>query len=176
LNDSELQQELASWVNACGVPHTTTTKLLSILQKAGHKQTVKSVAMSSKSGMDYVNLGASKQLSMYVAGLPVEQQMSLKEIKVALNIDGLQLFKSSNTYMWPILGAVMNVTPVRVLPFAVTCGGSKPSNLDFLVDVINDLKELMQNGLQIDDTVLNVYLTNIVCDAPARALVKATKL
>jgi len=105
-------------------------KLLKLLQKAGHKlpstatsllKTVKDVPISRKSNMDYVYLGVTKQLQRRVNRLPTDQRELLTEVTIALNIDGLPLFKSANTCFWPVLCAVQNVAPVDVFPLAVAC-------------------------------------------------------
>ena len=46
----------------------------------------------------------------------------------------------------------------------------------FLLDTIEDLQDLLHNGLHIEGRQLNVCIKCIVCDAPARAMVKGTKL
>jgi len=185
LNDTDLKQGLVTWVNDCNIKHCHVDKLLHVLRQAGHKlpstattlmKTVKDVAVSVKSGMEYVDLGVSKQLRLSLGRVPCEQRQLLTELRIALNVDGLPLFKSSSTCFWPVLCAVQNVTPVDVFPVALACGSGKPSNLDFLSDVIVDLKHILTTGLEVDNKLLPVRLTCIVCDAPARALVKATKL
>jgi hypothetical protein len=45
-----------------------------------------------------------------------------------------------------------------------------------LEDVIRDLDDVLENGLQDGGRLVEVTLRCIVCDAPARALVKGTKL
>ena len=58
----------------------------------------------------------------------------------------------------------------------MTYGKSKPDDLTFLEDMIRDLEYVLQHGLQFGDRTLSVTLRCIVCDAPARAMVKGTKL
>ena len=92
----------------------------------------------------------------------------------SFNIDGIPLFKSSRKTLWPILCAI-HLVPQKVFPVALCLGVSKPANLDFLVDTIQDLNQLLQHGLQCDDKTIQVKLRAIVCDAPAKAMVKAIK-
>jgi hypothetical protein len=68
----------------------------------------------------------------------------------------------------------VNVQPIHVFPVALSCGSTKPGNLDFLNDTITDLKKLLEQGLIVDERVVTVRC--IVCDAPARSMVKAVKL
>jgi hypothetical protein len=55
------------------------------------------------------------------------------------------------------------------------CGKTKPP-LDFLTDFIDEMRELQNNGLQIDNSCVPVVIDNFVCDAPARSFIKCTKL
>ena len=64
----------------------------------------------------------------------------------------------------------------RVFPVVLTCGSSKPKDLEFLDDLIKDLDNVLKNGVQDGNRVLPVSLRCCVCDAPARALVKGAKL
>ena len=70
----------------------------------------------------------------------------------------------------------MNLTPIKIFPVTLTFGETKPSNLDFLNDTVHDLKLVINHGLKDRDKIIKVILKCVVFDAPAKALVKATKL
>lgn len=91
-------------------------------------------------------------------------------IEVSFNIDGLPIFKSKNLSMWPIQCAVINIDEVKNSPFVVALysGAKKPENLDFLHDFIEELQELTDTGFDGK----SIIIKNIICDAPARALIK----
>lgn len=74
-----------------------------------------------------------------------------------------------------VLCAVM-IHPVTVFPVALTFGKSKPCNFNFLNDTIGELSHILQHGIQYEESTICVSLKSIVCDAPARAMIKATKL
>ena len=95
-------------------------------------------------------------------------------LEISLNIDGIPLFKSTNKSLWPVL-CVIHIEPQQVFPVALTFGQSKPTNLDFLSDTIQDLNHLIQHGLQCTDRNVPVKLRAVFCDAPAKAMVKAVK-
>ncbi|XP_046855713.1 uncharacterized protein LOC124448785 isoform X1 [Xenia sp. Carnegie-2017] len=59
-----------------------------------------------------------------------------------------------------------------VFPIVLTCGDSKPKDLEFLDEFNEDLKGILERGVQDGEKVLTVTIRGIVCDAPARALVK----
>jgi len=54
-------------------------------------------------------------------------------------------------------------------------GPSKPP-VCFLNDFVCELKELMSNEMTVNGTMICVKLHSFVCDAPARAFIKCTKL
>jgi len=97
-------------------------------------------------------------------------------IKLQFNFDGLPLFKSSTTELWPILCLV---TGVRSKPFVVGIysGKKKPKKLDeFLYDFVEDLRMLLFHGIVLDNVQRTIEVHCFVCDAPARAYIKNVKL
>ncbi|KAJ8030239.1 hypothetical protein HOLleu_26594 [Holothuria leucospilota] len=121
--------------------------------------------------MEYYFLGLCNQLEMIFATRNLEDSF----IDLILNVDGVPLFKSSGSTLWPVLGAIANISPPHVFPIALTYGHSKPENLDFLSDTISELSDLLENGIHIDDNNVTVTLKGIICDAPARAFIKLSK-
>ena len=88
---------------------------------------------------------------------------------VDINIDGLPISKSKNLSVWPIQMSVCH-RQISSKPFVVAlfCGTTKPQNQDFLSDTIHELKELQHEGFN----GLPFRVRFVICDAPARALVK----
>lgn len=96
-----------------------------------------------------------------------------QEVKLQANIDGVPLFKSSQTSFWPILCRLTNV-PSAPFVVSVYCGGGKPPNLErYLAPFLEELVGLVSNGLVFKGSHIGVTLTAVVCDAPARSFVKA---
>lgn len=185
MTDMLLAKDLSVWATQFNVAQNAIDKLLKLLQKAGHRlpstargllKPEKCVSVDKKSDMQYVYLGFNKQLEKYLKGLKCKSIEIVSHFEISLNVDGLPLYKSSNICTWPILCAIMNVQPVHVFPVALCCGSTKPNNLDFLTDTITDLNELLMQGFIFDECLITVSLRCIVCDAPAKAMVKAVKL
>jgi hypothetical protein len=98
-------------------------------------------------------------------------------VKLLFNIDGLPLFKSSNTQLWPILG-IAEVSRNRSSPFVVgvLCGSSKPSLCsEFLSDFVAELTEVCSSGIAINELVFQVKKVLFICNAPARSWLKRIK-
>lgn len=96
-------------------------------------------------------------------------------IHLSFNVDGLPLFKSSVKVMWPVLCAI-HLNPIVVFPTTLTCGNKKPNDLHFLDDVVADLKDLLSSGIQCKGKQHSINVLCIVCDTPAKAFVRGTKL
>lgn len=116
-----------------------------------------------KSGIDYVFLGVENMLKKNLYKCPSCFTDETEYLNVSLNVDGLPLFKSSKNNL------------VRVFPVALSCGNSKPNDRNFLNDTIQEMKKLQDEGMVYRGRQVNILLTYVVCDAPARAMVKGIK-
>ena len=66
-----------------------------------------------------------------------------------------------------------------VQPFLVALyyGTEKPQSVDdYLAELLQELKLLQVNGLYFDRQHFSVSVSNFICDAPARAFLKCTKI
>ncbi|KAK3918582.1 Protein ANTAGONIST OF LIKE HETEROCHROMATIN PROTEIN 1 [Frankliniella fusca] len=103
--------------------------------------------------------------------LTAEYLLAHDEIVVDINIDGLDLFKSSQISFWPILGCLKG----QRTPFIIACycGVGHPSDLEiFMQKFIQESNNLQDNGFEFANTPFPFKLDNFILDAPARALVK----
>ena len=76
--------------------------------------------------------------------------------------------------MWPLLCCI-HIEPQVVFPLALTYGRSKPTDLNFLRDSINELNHVVENGIQVHDVHVACKLRAVICDAPAKAFAKCIK-
>ena len=90
------------------------------------------------------------------------------EVQVQMNFDGLPLFKSSKQVLWPLLCTFRNLLPIIVFPLIVLCGTSKPTNLEFIKETINQVNSVIQQGMLVGRKFISFKLFGIVADAPAR--------
>ena len=186
LNDDFLAEGLENWANKFLIKHYALDGLLVLLKENGHPnlpvtagtllQTERNINIQKKLGMEYVYFPLGSQLLKHLKKHPPDVVHKTNSLEISLNVDGLPLFKSSDTSLWAVLCAIVNIKPVVVFPVVLTCGPSKPNDLEFLEDLVRDLDDVLQNKLQDDGRLIEVTLRCIVCDAPARALVKGTKL
>lgn len=185
--EQSLTEKLREWVNQYNIKHNAVDSLLSIWREQGYTDLPKTARtlmrtkndfeMKDISGVSYTYLGLRKQLKANVLRYPKAALEHLSDLEISLNIDGLPLFRSTKNSVWPILVAIVSMDPKVVFPIAYAYGGTKPRDLDFLDDTINELQLVLAEGLEINENQhLEVKLRCIVCDAPARCMVKGVKL
>ena len=94
-------------------------------------------------------------------------------VDLIVNIDRINLFKSSPTQLWPILCTFSDFEPFVV---AVYYGASKPNDVDdYLADFLAEYARLQDGKIIGNGKEISVHIKALVCDAPARALVKCVK-
>jgi hypothetical protein len=126
------------------------------------------------SGGEYLHLGLETGLKNF---LDNHSSFSDSVLNLQFNIDGLPMFRSSNLSLWPIQCLVKNVSKCSPFFVGVYSGKEKPKSLDeFLEQFISELSSLQTNGLQHCERHYMVAVHSFVCDAPARAFLKNTKL
>ncbi|CAB4036659.1 Hypothetical predicted protein, partial [Paramuricea clavata] len=160
LENYSLKDKLVTWVNNFQVKHNAVDALLKLLKQSGHSElpstarallaTPRLVSIGHKSEMEYVYFPLEKAL--------LENFQSYPDSVDTLEIGLIPLFKSSQSSLWPVLCGIMNLTPVRIFPIALTYGKSKPKNLDFLHDTVRDLNIVLKQGLSCGSKVLKVSL------------------
>lgn len=98
-----------------------------------------------------------------------------QNVKVNINIDGLPLFKSSSSQVYPILcNLVENYDLVNVI--GIYYGDEKPSDVnEFLTDFVEEAITLTEHGIQINDQIYQFKINSFVCNVPAKAFITFTK-
>ncbi|XP_047135311.1 uncharacterized protein LOC124812548 [Hydra vulgaris] len=120
---------------------------------------------------DYIYLGLATGIKNM---LQVDEASINNNINLIVNLDGLPLFKSSKSQLWPLLCQFGCKPP---FPFAFFCGKQKPnSSMEFLRQFLEEFKMLSENSLVYKDNFFNVSLKFWTCNAPARAFIKCIKL
>lgn len=94
-------------------------------------------------------------------------------INININIDGLPVFKSAKTQLWPILFNIEEIPSAKPMAIAIFSGDFKPTNLEeFLRPFVCELTEVLSNGVVVNGHKIDVRLRCIICDSPARAFIK----
>ena len=142
--------------NGCVLPKDARTLL----------KTPTSVETKTMFGGSYVYLGIEAGLRRIL----VEEIPEDSIIELSVNIDGVPLYKSASTQLWPILCQYENLYPFVV---AIYCGNTKPKDCNlYLRDFLDEYCNLKHNGFFYNDKVHKISIKAFVCDAPARHFLK----
>lgn len=181
-DEINLNKELADWVLEFGVSSVAVDKLLKILHPIDTQLplTCRTLLQTGKCNDTIVSISGGEYMHCGIlTGLMNLKQHLLEfgqqKILFQVNIDGLPLYKSSSTQLWPILGKVVGI---KSDPFiiGVFCGSCKPSNIEeFLKAFVMEAKTLAEDGFEIDGLKFIASIACYICDAPARALLKQIK-
>lgn len=180
-NEIEIQPStqhlLASWATRNCISRAALNELLAILSSHNLSlpkdartllKTPTSVATVSKCGGEFVYLGIYNGIIR-----TLENNVNITCVELMVNVDGLPLFKSSGTQLWPILGKFHTFKPFII---ALFCGKGKPDSVDlFLEEFLNEYEDLSHNGFIFQDKHYQVVLKLFCCDAPARQFLKCIK-
>ncbi len=178
---NDLKTDLKDLINNYYVRHNFCDRLLKVLIAHGHVDlprttrgllgTVRHVPLEERSDMEYYYNGVSDQIKANLLRYPHALIQATESVDFSLNTDGIPLTKSSRLCSWPVLGGlyVPNYTTC-VFPVALTCGHTKPTNLDFLNDTIDDLEKVLKDGVTIGAKTMKVNLRCILADSPAKVM------
>lgn len=179
--NQKFRTNIRKWAISHNITHLALRDLLKIMKKRFDKnsvilpddprtllQTTQTVLISKVSGGEYWHNGLGKCLKKLFATLTDSKTISLN-----VNIDGLLLYNSSKGEFWPILANIHVFPQIAPMPLGIFCGKTKVYELDpFLTPFVEELREIMATGVDINSHKLSVQLRCFVCDSPARAMIK----
>ena len=175
---SSLREDLAAWVVDTKPTQSSVNKMLAIFRKHGHAlpkdyrtlmDTPSVVESKIKCNGDYIYYGLESGIRKYLEKCPT----FTGAVKLDINVDGVPLFKSSQTQFWPIMAKFDKSEPFIVSLF---CGKAKPEPVEeYLQDFLKELQDLQENGFVHEGTRVDVKINAFICDAPARAFLKCIK-
>ena len=137
-----------------------------------------SVVTREVPGGVYCHVGIENGINDQISS---QSSVTCEQVVLQINIDGLPLYKSSSSQMWPILGMIENYrdfgeSKQHSSPFIIGIfhGKSKPLDLnEYLKDFIKEVCSLQTDGIVLKGCKCHFRISAFVCDMPARAFVKS---
>lgn len=181
INTPDLKSKLKAWVQQFNPSVKACRSLFQILREENldvplsvktllgpiQECTIRTVAPGQ-----YVHIGLLVQLKK------IEHlfDSSITEIYIDIGVDGLPLFKSSGTGVWPILCKIVGKDNIDAFLIGTYIGPNKPSNVDtYLYDFLNEYKELHEDGFNLNGRIVKCTIRAFICDTPARAFMCGVK-
>jgi hypothetical protein len=172
-DDPDFIDKLREWVLHTDTPHSHTNSLLAILKvyfpslpkdSRTLLTTRKTYNIEDLSGGKYHNFGISEGIKSRLQRQ--EHLFALNNISLQLNIDGLPQFKSSSQSFCPYW------EEEKPEPFVIGLwvGSSKPTDSNaFLRKFVNEMVEIQDHGVNFNDNIYTINITNLIYYTPARA-------
>jgi len=188
-NNCSLQDKLSQLIAKYHISHNCVNELLVILRSEGLDvpKDVRSLLKTPKSKshniiqMDngsYIHIGIEQMIKpiLYTYFNSIKD---LNLIQLSVHVDGLSISDSSKSSFWPILISFINVLEINkiVIPVGIFHSRSKkPGSVHYFFDpFITEMKSIFENGIEIKQKLFHFSISQIVCDAPAKAFVLNVK-
>lgn len=184
-----INDELANWAVDHNISHSAVNDLLNVLRThhcfnnvlPKDSRTFLQTSISSKKIIvknvhpgSYYHFGIESGIRHFYSN-----NDDSNSIKLVFGIDGLPISQSSGSCFWPILCYIRPNKDI-VFPVGIYWGYKKPiDSNEFLLDFYEEMKMLLQNGIDLEIEEKNVHKTvildAIICDAPAKSFVLKIK-
>ena len=110
--------------------------------------------LKSGGGGQYYHFGVQRSINQVLQSFFAKNPLS-SSIQIDINVDGLSIFKSSQTHFWPILGRLFGENPSGVFIIGLYSGDKKPEANEFLENLISDLSKTFEEGVVYSRKKLN---------------------
>lgn len=202
LSTDNLKIQIATWSVMNNTSHDSLRELLSILHPhfpdlPCDPRTLlkmpKNVDVSSSAGGLYLHIGCKagiiNRINLWLTITGIESSVYFKKLcqqhltgdgsvilTLTINIDGLPLTKSAGSSFWPIQAILDQSKNKKPFVIGLFWGVKKPNDVDELLGpTIDELIFLKTEGITVNGQVYRVFVRCVVCDVPARNLMKCTK-
>lgn len=182
--DYSIQNFSTSWAVEYNIPHNVVNGLLKGLKKhecfndlSADCRTILKTPFSVSKHIRKVEPGLYHHFGL-ANGIKLNLPLNVDEVKIVIGINGLPISKSSSNQFWPILAYIEVESPLQKQVFLVglNYGTEKPNySNDFLLDFIEEAKELTSNGILINSVKINVIINVFCCDSPAKSFILKVK-
>lgn len=185
--NNNLSNKLQSWIIEYKVAHNCGNSLLSILKTEGLNvpkdvrtllKTPKVHNIENLSHGSYIHLGLEQIITPILKKYNANDNIPDHILKIGINIDGLPISSSSKSQLWPILISILNFRelPNNVIPIGIFHGTKKPNTIEeFMNPFISDILNVLRIGLNDNGILFKLEISNIICDAPAKAFLLNVK-
>lgn len=178
-NKLTLLTELHHWAISHNITLTSVTNLLKILRghgmadlpKAGRTllKTPNVTEITEMGGGKFWYNGITSNLQSALSNCNIQQP---RTIKLIFNIDGMSPFNSSLYQFWPISFIVEDMHELQPMVAAVYYGETKPPLQLYLKQFVNELNEILRDGILINRQKITVGIKCFVCDTQGRSYIK----
>lgn len=180
--ETSLREKLRRWALETKIPASHLSALLKVL-KPDHPElpvdartllrTPRTTEVVTMSDGSFYYFGIRPSLLEHISRYIPEECNILSLI---VNADGMSISGSSKREFWPVLMKVKESENGSPFVVALYEGEGKPADLQaYMKNFLDEMDELLREGLTCQGRSFTVVLHAFICDAPARAYLKGTK-
>lgn len=174
----KFQNTLATWVVNNGIKHDQLRGLLRIWNECVPLPTLPN---DPRTLLETPRTIVIKNNNYWHRGLKIALTKMLEkcsnvpdDLSLKINTDGITVLKSSGTEFWPILVEIVELSKIPPGIVGIYSGQGKPKDIEsFLRSFVDELNDLISNGLYQSGRKLNIKMKCFIADSPARALLKS---
>ncbi|KAL4134709.1 hypothetical protein QTP88_006432 [Uroleucon formosanum] len=167
-----LKDKLRQLICDYHISHNCVNKLLEILKSEGLDlpkdvrilfQIPKNYSIINVHPGTYIHIGIEFMITPILLA-HVEQLKNTTDIQLGVHIDGLPI-SSSKSNLWPILISIVNILILSkyVMPVGI------------YYTLMTEMKSIISNGLCLNGKIYNFVISQLICDAPAKAFMLNVK-
>uniref|UniRef100_A0A182PX78 Transposase domain-containing protein n=1 Tax=Anopheles epiroticus TaxID=199890 RepID=A0A182PX78_9DIPT len=178
-DDLPADELIRNWALKTYQSHQALNGLLEILRKLGHQlpKDARTLLRTKQCGKEIVSISGGE---FWFPGIRATLKNNFRDIQprvssfsLNISVDGLPLHKSTRKQFWSILISIQERPETPVLMIGNFLGESKPSSVEqYLRPLVDELNDLIQNGIQISNKFIEVRVRAFIADSPARAFIK----
>lgn len=156
-DQSSIGEKIAKWALSHNISHSAIKELLPILRSCNlvlpkDPRTLLQTLRTEHYDIKEVAGGSCHYIGFARALSHVLWQKDVTQLTVSINVDGMPLFRSATTALWPILALVEELRDFGPFVLALFAGKRKPTSLhEYLGDFIEEMKSLLVNGLEVEN-------------------------
>lgn len=179
-NHAKFKAQIREWLIDNKVSHLATNNLLKILTEYGVEDLPKDsrTFLGTARTIEITQMGDNGEywhngLANGIRNALAAKEANVDRVELKFNIDGLPLFRGSKNQFWPILCLVDNIRESKPFIVGIYFGESKPASIDdFFSKFVDEMVQLLNDGIIINEKNIAVVIKCFICDSPARAYVK----
>ena len=179
-----LKEDMLAWYLKYNVKQDALTGLLHILREHGVDGlpldartlvgTPQNIELQQIAGGEYYYFGIEATLRHVLRGHILSDGQVLQ---LQINMDGLPVYKSIKSDLWPILGLLFHDgNKIINKPFCLGLfyGPSKPTSAkEYLRQFVEEFNFLHEHGIKMNGMTVRLQFHSAICDCPARAFAKS---
>lgn len=180
LQPTNITVQIREWAISNNIDHMAINNLLTIL-KPDHPElplNARTLLRTPRQiNVKYIEPGVYYHFGIeqcIINLLKINNNITSDCIEILINIDGLPVAKSTSSQFYPILCSTFMTSHVEII--GIYHGNAKPSDANvFLTDLVNDINNVISNGIYYNKKLYLIKVKAFICDAPAKSFITCIK-